>query len=60
MFSNSAKNVKYALLCFVNVAALTFNTSVITAARRRPSHGTPEMTDILINANTLQFVKDIT
>ena len=60
MFSNSAKNVKYAYLYFVNVAALTFNTSVITAARRRPSRDTPEMTDILINTNSLQFVKDKT
>jgi len=31
-----------------------------TAARRKPLHDTPEMTDILINANTLQFVKDKT
>jgi hypothetical protein len=58
MFSNSAESVKYAVLCFVNVANLTLNTSVITAARRRPSHDTPEMNDVLINGNTLQFVKD--
>ena len=60
MFSNSAKNLKYAFLCLVYVAALTVNTSVITVARRRPSHDTPEMTDILIIANTLHFVKDKT
>jgi len=60
MFGTSVKNLKYAFLCFVNVAALTVTTSVITAVRRRPSHDTPEMIDILINANTLQFVKEKT
>jgi len=60
MFGNSAKNLKYAFLCFVNVAALTLNTSVITAARRRPSHDTPEMIYILINAITIRERQNMT
>jgi len=60
MCGTSVKNLKYAFLCFVNVAALTVTASVITAVRRRPSRDTPEMIHILINANTLQFVKDKT
>lgn len=55
LFGKSAKYVKYALLCLIHVAALAFNISVIIAVCR-----TPQMTDMLIHVNALQFVKDKT